>query len=86
MKIRSTSRRPVGPNSTSTTSPADAAIILANRLPQELKENPIFWNEAPLEITISYGIVTIEPGIDAQDAMDMADSEMYQHKLQSKRD
>lgn len=63
----------------------DAAAILANRLPQELKNNPITWNEVPLEVGMSYGIVTIEPGRDAQDTMDLADGRMYQHKQKTKR-
>jgi len=58
----------------------DAAAVLANRLPQELKDNPIFWNEIPLNISMSYGIVTIEPGIDVQDTMAIADNKMYQQK------
>jgi len=58
----------------------EAAAILAIRLPQDLKDNPIFWNDVPLEVGMSCGIVAIEPGIDAQDTMNLADNEMYQQK------
>ncbi len=58
----------------------DAAAILAIRLPQELKDNPITWNGTPLEVGMSYGIVMIEPGLDALDTMELADDEMYQQK------
>ena len=63
----------------------DAAATLAKRLPQELRENPISWNDAVLDVSISYGIVTIKPGIDVQDTMAMADSEMYRQKREVKR-
>ena len=62
-----------------------AAAVLANRLPQELKDNPIFWNEVHLNLSMSYGIVTIKPGIDVQDTMAMADSKMYQQKRSVKK-
>lgn len=58
----------------------DAAAVLTNRLPQQLRDNPISWNEVQLNLSMSYGIVTIKPGIDVQDAMAMADSKMYQQK------
>lgn len=62
----------------------DAASILAHRLPLELKDNPITWKGVPMEIGISYGIVTIEPDRDAQDTMDLADGKMYEHKQKTK--
>ena len=63
----------------------DAAAVLANRLPKELKDNPISWNEVHLNLSMSYGIVTIKPGIDVQDTMAMADSKMYQQKRSVKK-
>ena len=63
----------------------DAAAVLASRLPQELKDNPILWNEIHLNLSMSYGIVTIEPGIEVQDTMAMADSKMYQQKRSVKK-
>ncbi len=63
----------------------EAAAVLANRLPQALKDNPISWNEMRLNVSMSYGIVKIEPGIDVQDTMDMADSKMYQQKKSVKK-
>lgn len=58
----------------------EAANILTSRLSLELKDDPILWNGARLEVGMSYGIVTIEPGRDVQDTMDLADNEMYQQK------
>jgi diguanylate cyclase (GGDEF)-like protein len=63
----------------------DAAAVLANRLPQELKDNPISWNGVHLNLSMSYGIVTMKPGIDVQDTMAMADSKMYQQKRNVKK-
>jgi len=58
----------------------ESAAILTNRLPQKLKDNPVTWNEEPLDLSMSFGIVTIEPGRDVRDTMAMADSKMYQQK------
>lgn len=63
----------------------EAATVLANRLPQALKDNPISWNEVHLNVSMSYGIVKIEPGMDVQDTMAMADSKMYQQKKSVKK-
>jgi len=63
----------------------EAAAVLAIRLPQELKDNPIFWNDVPLEVGMSCGIVAIEPGIDVQDTIDLADNEMYQQKRKMRK-
>lgn len=63
----------------------DSAAILANRLSEELKNNPITWNEVPLEVGMSYGIVTIQPDRDAQDTMDLADGRMYEQKQKSQK-
>ena len=63
----------------------EAATVLANRLPQALKDNPISWNEVHLNVSMSYGIVKIEPGMDVQDTMAMADSNMYQQKKSVKK-
>lgn len=63
----------------------EAAAILATRLPQDLKDNPILWDDVPLEVGMSCGIVAIEPGIDAQDTMDLADNEMYQQKRKTRK-
>jgi diguanylate cyclase (GGDEF)-like protein len=63
----------------------DAAVVLATRLPQELKDNPISWNGVHLNLSMSYGIVAIKPGIDVHDTMAMADSKMYQQKRSAKK-
>jgi diguanylate cyclase (GGDEF)-like protein len=63
----------------------EAAAVLANRLLQALKDDPISWNEVHLNVSMSYGIVKIEPGIDVQDTMAMADSKMYQQKSSVKK-
>ena len=62
----------------------DAAAIMTDRLPSELKNNPITWNGADLNIGMSYGIVSLEPGRDIQHTMAMADDEMYLVKKKSK--
>lgn len=64
----------------------DAAAVMTGRLPHELKENPILWDGTPLNVGMSYGIVTIEPGRRVQDTMALADDEMYQHKQKSKQE
>jgi len=63
----------------------DAASILANRLPQDLRDNPISWNGVPLEVGMSCGIVMIKPGIDVHDTMAQADDEMYRQKQKEKK-
>ncbi|MBU1565124.1 MAG: GGDEF domain-containing protein [Proteobacteria bacterium] len=63
----------------------DAAAVLVNRLHQELKDNPISWNEVHLNVSMSFGIVKIEPSVDVQDTMAMADSKMYQQKRSVKK-
>ncbi len=63
----------------------DAAVGLATRLPQELKDNPVSWNGVHLNLSMSYGIVAIKPGIDVHDTMAMADSKMYQQKRSAKK-
>ena len=64
---------------------SEAANVLASRLSKDLEDNPILWNGARLDVGMSYGIVNIEQGRDVQDTMDLADSEMYLQKLQSKK-
>jgi len=63
----------------------DTAAVLVSRLPQALKDNPISWNEINLNLSMSYGIVEIEPGTNVQDTMAMADSKMYQQKSSLKK-
>jgi len=63
----------------------NAAAILVNRLPQQLKDNPILWNRTQLNLSMSFGIVKIESDTDVQDTMAMADSKMYQQKRSVKK-
>jgi PleD family two-component response regulator len=56
-----------------------ASLQIANRT------SLILWNEIPLNLNMSYGIVKIEPGIDMQDTMAMADNKMYQQKESVKK-
>jgi diguanylate cyclase (GGDEF)-like protein len=63
----------------------NAAAILVNRLPQELKDNPISWNETTLNLSMSFGIATIESDTDVHDTMAMADNKMYQQKRNVKK-
>ncbi len=62
----------------------EAAAALATRLPQELKEHPITWKGELLDIGLSYGIVSIEPGRDIHDTIGLADDKMYEQKNRSK--
>jgi diguanylate cyclase (GGDEF)-like protein len=63
----------------------DAAAVLVNRLPQNLKDNPIYWNEMQLNLSMSYGVVVIEAGKNLQETMAIADSKMYQQKRSVKK-
>ncbi len=62
----------------------DASSVLINRLSKGLQTRPIVWKEHPLDVSLSCGIVTIDPGEDVQDIMALADSEMYLQKSKSK--
>lgn len=62
----------------------EASSILINRIVEGLDKQPVVWNEQALDVSMAYGIVTVEPGEDLQDLMAMADSEMYQQKSKSK--
>ncbi len=58
----------------------EAAAIMTKRLPMDLQENPILWNEEPLNVGMSYGVITIEADRDVEDTMALADNEMYLQK------
>jgi len=62
----------------------DAATIMTERLPQDLHDNPITWKETPLHISMSYGIVPLEPGRNIVETMAMADDKMYLDKQKVK--
>ncbi|MBL4905929.1 MAG: GGDEF domain-containing protein [Sneathiella sp.] len=58
----------------------EAAATLTTRFPAELERNPIFWEGTRLNVGMSYGIVPIEAGVNAEQALNSADGKMYQHK------
>ncbi|PHQ70986.1 MAG: GGDEF domain-containing protein [Sneathiella sp.] len=58
----------------------EAARMLINRLPQLFKEKPIVWNGEILEIGLSSGIVSIQAGGNAEQALNAADTAMYVNK------
>lgn len=62
----------------------EASSVLINRLSAGLRTRPIIWDNQPLDVSFSCGIVTIDPGEDVQGIMAMADNEMYVQKSKSK--
>ncbi len=64
----------------------DAASTLATRLPGELERNPIVWEGSALDVGLSYGIVPVQSGVNAEQALNDADSKMYEQKQQDRRE
>lgn len=58
----------------------ETAASLMTRLPSEIDRNPIFWEGNKLDVGMSFGIVPVEPGINAEQTLNSADSKMYEHK------
>jgi len=58
----------------------ESARILINRLPDLFKQKPIVWNGKILEIGLSSGVVSIQAGGDAEQALNAADTAMYENK------
>ncbi len=63
----------------------EAAATLTTRFPAELERNPIYWEGTRLDVGMSYGIVSIEPGVNAEQALNTADDKMYQQKQSGKK-
>ncbi len=64
----------------------EAASMLTKRLPGELEKNPIVWEGNVLDVGMSYGIVPVQTGVNAEQALNDADNKMYQQKQQERRD
>ncbi|MFT6558224.1 GGDEF domain-containing protein [Sneathiella sp.] len=64
----------------------EAATALTLRLTSELSGNPISWEGHRLDVGMSYGIVPVESGVNAEQALDKADSKMYEHKQEFKKE
>lgn len=62
-----------------------AATNLMQRLPREMDNNPIIWEGQKLDIGMSFGIVPILSGMNAEEALSEADSKMYQQKIEGKK-
>ncbi|MEH6403475.1 MAG: GGDEF domain-containing protein [Sneathiella sp.] len=65
---------------------ADATGPLITRIANDLDHNPIIWEGNTLKIGVSYGIVPIEAGVNAEQALNSADTEMYKQKQSEKKD
>ncbi len=64
----------------------EAASMLTKRLPGELERNPIVWEGNVLDVGMSYGIVPVQTGVNAEQALNEADNKMYQQKQQERRE
>ncbi|MCG8492062.1 MAG: GGDEF domain-containing protein [Sneathiellales bacterium] len=62
-----------------------AATNLMQRLPREMDNNPILWEGQKLDIGMSFGVVPILSGMNAEQALSEADDKMYKQKMQSKK-
>ncbi|GLQ06521.1 GGDEF domain-containing protein [Sneathiella chinensis] len=62
----------------------ESATFLTARLTRELEERPILWQGEAVQVGMAYGIVPIEPGKNAEQALSDADSKMYAHKRQDR--
>lgn len=63
----------------------EASSVLMGRLSQKLENDPIMWDEQPLDVRMSYGIAVLSPGIDVEETMATADNQMYLEKRKSKQ-
>lgn len=59
---------------------ADSARILINRIPLLFQQQPIVWNGETLTVGLSSGVVPIQSGSDAEQALNAADAAMYENK------
>lgn len=64
----------------------EASSVLINRIIEGLSSKPVIWKEYLLDVSMAYGIISIEPGEDLQDLLAMADNEMYLQKSRSKEE
>lgn len=58
----------------------DNARILINRLPLLFQRSPIVWKEETLTVGLSSGVVAIQSGSNAEQALNAADAAMYENK------
>lgn len=58
----------------------DAARVIIGRLPQFITQKPITWQGNVLEIGLSAGVVPIQAGGNAEQALSAADTAMYEDK------
>lgn len=65
---------------------SEATGPLTTRIINDLERNPIVWEGHILKVGMAYGIVPIEAGVDAEQALDSADSEMYKQKQSEKKE
>ncbi|MEH6546884.1 MAG: GGDEF domain-containing protein [Sneathiella sp.] len=58
----------------------DSARILVNRIPLLFQQQPIVWNDETLTVGLSSGVVPIQSGSNAEQALNAADAAMYENK------
>ncbi|USG62896.1 GGDEF domain-containing protein [Sneathiella marina] len=58
----------------------ESARILINRIPVLFQQQPIVWNDETLTVGLSSGVVPIQSGSNAEQALNAADAAMYENK------
>ena len=58
----------------------DSARMLVNRIPVLFQQQPIIWNDETLTVGLSSGVVPIQSGNNAEQALNAADAAMYENK------
>jgi diguanylate cyclase (GGDEF)-like protein len=58
----------------------DSARMLINRIPVLFQQQPIVWNDETLTVGLSSGVVPIQSGNNAEQALNAADAAMYENK------
>jgi len=58
----------------------DSARMLINRIPVLFQQQPIIWNDETLTVGLSSGVVPIQSGNNAEQALNAADAAMYENK------
>jgi len=61
---------------------ADGAACVAEDLRRRIHDQPLLWNEAPLRLSASFGVVVLEPheDLDVRKLCSLADEAMYEAK------
>lgn len=57
-----------------------SARLKAEALAARISEEPVAWHDAPFRIGMSFGVVSLDPRMSAEEALQLADRAMYQAK------